>query len=145
MKIRKLFKTLIISLLFVPFFSANATEVASDFSMVGTWKAKYESQNVTIELKDNHKGMLTVGGLEPVTILKWDVEIASKGRVYVGLYFYSRDKGNFAKRTLRMYNQGRGFKLKAMYQSNDHLKVYNSLGLKDGKIEHGDGRMDLKR
>jgi hypothetical protein len=44
-----------------------------------------------------------------------------------------------------MYNAGRGFKLKTLYQSNDHLKVYNALSIVDGKIEHNDGRMDLKR
>jgi len=145
MKVRKFFKTLILSLLFVPFVSASAAEVASDFSMVGTWKAEYESKTITIELKDDNSGLLTVGNLEPVTILKWDVEFGKKGRVYLGLYIYSRDKGRFVKRGVRMYNQGTGFKMKAIYQSNDHLKVYGSLIVEDEKIGHGDGIMELKR
>ena len=145
MKKSKFYIILVLSLLFVSFTSASATEVSSDFSMVGTWKAKYESQSIIINLKDNHKGFLTVGNLDPVEILKWEEEVEKKGKVYIGLYFYSKDKERFVKRTLRMYNAGKGFKLKAIYQSKDHLKVYNKLNIKDGKIEQDDGIMELKR
>lgn len=143
MKKVQLYIALVFTLLFTPLLSA--TEVPSDFSMVGTWKAEYNSQKITIDLKDNNKGLLTLEGLEPIRILKWEAEVEKKGKVYIGLYFYSKDKVNFVKRTLRMYNAGRGFKLKAIYQSKDHLKVYNALAVKDGKIEHNDGRMDLTR
>jgi hypothetical protein len=135
----------VLTLLFFSFVSASAVEVASDFSMVGTWKTEHESKKITIDLKDDYEGMLSVEGLEPVEILKWDVETAKGGKVYLGLYFYSRDDSSFAKRTLKMYNQGEGFKLKGLYQSNNHIKVYNGLSVKDGKIEHNDGRMELKR
>lgn len=139
------YKVLILALLFIPFFNVSAAEVPSDFSMVGTWKAEYKSQKITIDLQDDHKGLLTVDGLNPVTILKWDVEFGKKGRVYVGLYFYSRDKERFVKRGVRMYNQGTGFKMKAIYQENNHLKVYGGLVAKDGKIGHDGGKMELKR
>jgi len=102
-------------------------------------------QNSGINLKDNHKGILTIEGIEPIKILKWEENFEKKGKVNIGLYFYSSDKKRFVKRSLRMYNSGRGFKLKAIYQTKDYLKVYNALSIQGGKIEHNDGRMELKR
>lgn len=145
MKKNSVLLIVILTLLFIPFSSAICAEVASDFSMVGIWKAEYKSQKIIINLKDNHKGMLTIEGIEPIKILKWEEKFEKKGKVNIGLYFYSRDKKRFVKRSLRMYNSGRGFKLKAIYQTKDYLKVYNALSIQGGKIEHNDGRMELKR
>ncbi len=142
-----LVRLVIISLIILAIPAGNlfSAEIPSDFSVTGTWKATCQSKNITIELKENHKGILSIDGIEPVKIFKWQVKTASRGRVYLALYFLSRDKKRFARRTLRMYNEGRGFKLKALYQSPNHLKVYNALTIKNGKISHGDGRMNLKR
>jgi len=145
MKKNSILLIVIIAILLIPFSSTVCAEAASDFSMVGIWKAEYNSKKVTITFKDNHKGILSIEGLEPIKILKWEEKIEKEGKVNIGLFFYSRDKKRFVKRTLRMYNSGKGFKLKAIYQSKDYLKVYNALSIKDGKIEHNDGRMELKR
>jgi len=145
MKIKPVILILALFVMLTPFTSAFSAEIAPDFTMVGTWTAEYNSQKVTILLKDNNEGILTVDSSEPVNILKWDVELGKKGKINIGLYFYSKDKGRFVKRTLKMYNAGKGLKLKAIYQTKNKLKLYNALSVKDGKIQLDDGRMELNR
>ena len=134
-----------IAVLIISFGSASGAEIASDFTMVGTWKAEYNSQTITITFNDNHKGLLSIDGTESIRILKWEENLEKNGKVNIGLYFFSKDKDRFAKRSLRMYNSGRGLKLKAIYQTKDILNVYNVLSLQDGKIKFDDGRMVLQR
>ena len=137
--------TVIIAILFISFSSASSAEIASDFSMVGTWTAEYKSQKITITFQDNHKGLLSIDGTEPIRILKWEEKLGKNGKIDIGLYFFSRDKDRFAKRSLRMYNSGWGLKLKTIYQTKDKLKVYNALSIENGKIKKDDGRMELQR
>lgn len=136
---------LIITMLIISFGSANGAEIAPDFTMVGTWKAEYKSRKITITFQDNHKGLLSIDGTEPIRILKWEAKLGKNGKINIGLYFFSSDKNRFAKRSLRMYNSGKGFKLKAIYQTKDKLKVYNALAIQDGRVKKDDGRMELQR
>ena len=145
MKKNSVLLTVIIAVFIISFSSANGAEPTSDFTMVGTWTAEYKSQKIIITFQDDHKGLLSIDGTEPIKILKWEENIEKNGKINIGLYFLSRDKDRFAKRTLRMYNSGRGFKLKAIYQTEDKLNVYNALSIQDGKVEKDDGRMELQR
>ena len=119
-------------------------EIAANFSMVGSWMSDYKDQKIKITLNENKKGELVIAD-KVITILKWEGELISKSRINLGLYFYSRDRDNFVKKTLRMGNPGLGFILKAVYLGENKLQVYNGLYTQDGLFAKDDGRMKLNR
>lgn len=119
-------------------------EIAAGFSMVGSWMSDYKDQKIKITLNENKKGELVIAD-KVITILKWDGERISKNRINLWLYFYSRDRDNFVKKTLRMRNPGLGFVLKTVYLGENKLQVYNGLYTHDGLFTRDDGRMELNR
>lgn len=122
---------------------AEKVVMPENYSLVSTWSSEYKSNKFTLEFKADMTGTFLVEGQEGSFDFTWEEERPSENRINVTIIV--KNKSEYNKESLHMFNAGWGFSLKLEYIAKDEFKMYNGLFLKDGKLAKDDGRVILKQ